>query len=109
MPNRALFVDRLEHALARAQRQGSAVVVVFLDLDDFKVINDSLGHCSGDQLLVQVGRRLRTCVRSADTPARLGGDEFAILMEDADDVMEVTKLVERVLGGAGRAVHTAGP
>ncbi len=98
LPNRALFLDRLDHALARARRQGSSVVVVFLDVDDFKVVNDSLGHGSGDELLVEVAKRLRRCLRSADTAARLGGDEFAILLEDADDALEVTKLVERVLG-----------
>ena len=98
LPNRALFLDRLEHALARARRRQSAVVVVFVDIDDFKVINDSLGHGAGDKLLVQVADRLRQCVRSADTAARLGGDEFALLFEDVDGLIEVTKLVERMLG-----------
>ncbi len=103
LPNRALFLDRLEHALARARRRGADVVVVFLDIDDFKVINDSLGHGSGDQLLVQIGERLRRCIRSADTAARLSGDEFALLLEDADDIVEVIKFVERVLRVLGEA------
>jgi diguanylate cyclase (GGDEF)-like protein len=97
LPNRALFRDRLEHALARARRAGFSVAVVYLDIDNFKIINDSLGHGSGDQVLIQLGKRLRGCVRGADTVARLGGDEFAILVEDADDAMEVTRLVERAL------------
>lgn len=97
LPNRALFLDRLEHALARARRTGDAVVVLFVDIDDFKIVNDSLGHCAGDRLLIEVAERLRRCIRSVDTAARLGGDEFAVLLEDGDDIMEVTMLVERVL------------
>src|SRR5215217_4388875 len=96
LPNRALFMDRLEHALTRANRQGSKVVVLFMDLDNFKVVNDSLGHKAGDQLLVAVAERLKTCLRSEDTAARLGGDEFTILVEDIAGVGEVVQIAERV-------------
>jgi diguanylate cyclase (GGDEF)-like protein/PAS domain S-box-containing protein len=96
LPNRALFMDRLEHALARANRRGSKVAVLFMDLDNFKVINDSLGHKVGDQLLVAVAERLKDCVRSDDTAARLGGDEFTILVEDVTTVGEIVQIAERI-------------
>jgi diguanylate cyclase (GGDEF)-like protein/PAS domain S-box-containing protein len=96
LPNRALFMDRLEHALTRAQRHGRSVAVLFLDLDNFKVINDSLGHKVGDQLVVEVSQRLQRCVRPEDTLARLGGDEFTILLEDITDVSEAIEVAKRI-------------
>jgi diguanylate cyclase (GGDEF)-like protein len=84
LPNRALFANRLKHAIARSGRDDGTVAVLFLDLDNFKVINESLGHESGDKLLVEVARRLRDCVRVEDTVARLGGDEFTILLEGVE-------------------------
>jgi diguanylate cyclase (GGDEF)-like protein/PAS domain S-box-containing protein len=84
LANRALFRDRVSHALALAQRRGSPVTVLYLDLDDFKNVNDSLGHAEGDRLLIAAAERFLACARSADTVARLGGDEFAILIEGAD-------------------------
>src|SRR5208337_3943725 len=84
LPNRALFMDRLGHALKRANRaEDCSCAVIFLDLDRFKVVNDSLGHMVGDKLLKETARRLETCVRSSDTVARLGGDEFVMLFEQA--------------------------
>jgi diguanylate cyclase (GGDEF)-like protein/PAS domain S-box-containing protein len=83
LANRALLLDRLALALARARRSPERTfAVLFLDLDRFKVVNDSLGHLAGDEMLIEVGRRLRNCARSQDTVARLGGDEFALLVED---------------------------
>jgi diguanylate cyclase (GGDEF)-like protein/PAS domain S-box-containing protein len=96
LPNRALFMDRLEHALTRANRRGTKVAVMFMDLDNFKVINDSLGHKAGDQLLVAVAERLKACLRPEDTAARLGGDEFTILVEDVTGVGEVVRIAERI-------------
>ena len=83
LPNRALFLNRLSRALGAAAREGEPVAVLFLDLDDFKAINDTLGHEAGDRLLVAFGRRVRDCLRPGDTIARLGGDEFAVLIEEA--------------------------
>jgi diguanylate cyclase (GGDEF)-like protein len=97
LPNRALFLDRLEHALARARRGQTALAVLFVDLDRFKLINDTLGHAAGDELLVQAGQRLRAAVREADTPARFGGDEFAIMLEDNEDTPDATHVAQRVI------------
>ena len=96
LPNRALFVDRLAHALTRTERRGELLAVLFLDLDRFKVINDSLGHSAGDQLLVGLSQRLSVCLRPEDTIARLGGDEFAVLLEDVKDASAVTAVAERL-------------
>src|SRR5215213_2934440 len=96
LPNRALFLNRLEHALTRANRRGTKVAVLFVDLDNFKVINDSLGHKAGDQLLAAVAERLKACLRPEDTAARLGGDEFTILVEDIASVGEVVQIVDRI-------------
>ncbi|MEA2548971.1 MAG: hypothetical protein QOE42_1569, partial [Chloroflexota bacterium] len=85
LANRALFADRLEHAIARAERSPNALAVLFVDLDDFKTVNDSLGHGEGDLLLVAVADRLRASLRVSDTIARMGGDEFAVLIEDPVD------------------------
>jgi diguanylate cyclase (GGDEF)-like protein/PAS domain S-box-containing protein len=96
LPNRTLFMDRLEHALARANRRGKKVAVLFMDLDNFKITNDSLGHEVGDQLLVAVAERLKVCLRPEDTAARIGGDEFTILVEDVDGVHQAVQVAERI-------------
>jgi diguanylate cyclase (GGDEF)-like protein/PAS domain S-box-containing protein len=103
LPNRALFMDRLQHGLERASRQGRPIAVMFLDLDNFKVVNDSLGHKAGDQLLVSVAERLVGCLRSVDTAARLGGDEFTVLLEDLatpDDALVVADRIAKHLNEA---------
>lgn len=97
LPNRSLFLDRLTHCIKRARRQKKfQFAVVFLDLDRFKVINDSLGHLLGDRLLAEVGNRVKDTLRSEDTLARLGGDEFTILFEEVKDFADVTRSIERI-------------
>jgi diguanylate cyclase (GGDEF)-like protein len=97
LPNRTLFMNRLEHALAPGRRRESRVAVLFMDLDNFKFVNDSLGHEAGDLLLSAVSSRVQTCLRSEDTIARLGGDEFAILIEDVKYTSEPAYVAERIV------------
>jgi diguanylate cyclase (GGDEF)-like protein/PAS domain S-box-containing protein len=97
LANRALFDDRVQHALAHAGRRGLRLAVLLLDLDGFKIINDSLGHQAGDQVLVMVAQRLKACCRMSDTVARLGGDEFAVLLEEDVDEEAATGVATRLL------------
>jgi diguanylate cyclase (GGDEF)-like protein len=97
LPNRALFRERVGHALRRRSQAGSPLALLFIDLDDFKLVNDELGHAAGDDLLVAVAGRLKTCVRTEDTVARLGGDEFAILLEQASEHEVAVRVAGRVL------------
>ena len=109
LPNRVLFTDRVEQALSRwtaAQHDGVAVLI--LDLDDFKTVNDNLGHVAGDQLLIEVAARLRSCLRPGDTLARLAGDEFAILIEDLGSESAATAVAQRIRGALERPVEIQG-
>lgn len=98
LANRSLFLNRVAHAIARGARGRRPSAVLFLDLDDFKRVNDSLGHAAGDELLVACASRLATCVRPGDTIARLGGDEFAVLLESMQDMNDAIQIVERISG-----------
>lgn len=113
LPNRRLLGDRLAHALSRAQREGAAVAVLYLDLEGFKAVNDEFGHETGDQLLGAVAGRLQGCLREADTAARLGGDEFVVVLEGFGSEGEALAFAERLaqvlkepflVGGAQRTV-----
>ncbi len=94
LPNRALFNDRLNHALTLAKRNNQKIAVIFLDLDNFKMVNDTLGHEKGDELLIEVAQRVSKCLRKSDTVERIGGDEFAFVMENIisqQDIIQVSK------------------
>jgi diguanylate cyclase (GGDEF)-like protein len=97
LPNRTLFRDRLDHALARARRAGREIGLLICDIDDFRSANGSLGHATGDALLAAIGGRLKACVRASDTAARLGDDEFAILVDDHRDAEPVAQRVREVV------------
>ncbi|MDQ3316376.1 MAG: EAL domain-containing protein, partial [Actinomycetota bacterium] len=99
LPNRRLLRDRLGHALSHAERDGSAVAVLYLDLEGFKVVNDSLGHEAGDRVLVAVGERLEGCLRPEDTLARFGSDEFVVLVEDVEGPEQAIRVTERLIDG----------
>ena len=96
LPNRSLFADRFQLAIAHSDRQHSLLAVIFLDLDGFKPINDLYGHDIGDQLLVEVSQRIKACIREDDTASRLGGDEFAILLNDVSSVNHCERLIARI-------------
>jgi diguanylate cyclase (GGDEF)-like protein/PAS domain S-box-containing protein len=113
LPNRQLLLDRLQHALAASARSENSGALLFIDLDNFKILNDSLGHDMGDLLLQQVALRLQLCVRESDTVARLGGDEFVIIVEDlSEDVKEAATQVknvgEKILVSLGQPYQIAG-
>ncbi|HJU65805.1 MAG TPA: EAL domain-containing protein [Gemmatimonadaceae bacterium] len=109
LPNRAFFSERLRYVLANAkERPGAQFAVIFLDLDDFKVVNDSIGHHAGDELLVAVARRIESCIRSVDLVARLGGDEFAVLVHDVHDVSDAARLAERIRAELAAPVNVGG-
>ncbi len=97
LPNRRMFSDRLSVALANAHRHGHQLGVIFLDLDLFKEVNDSLGHSAGDELLKQVAKRLRESLREGDTAARMGGDEFTILLQQIESEAAATAIAKRMI------------
>jgi diguanylate cyclase (GGDEF)-like protein len=102
LPNRALLESILVHALSQAEREGSRLAIVFIDLDSFKAINDSFGHAVGDELLQSTARCLKRRVRASDTVARLGGDEFIVLLEDCGEPADVAAIVDQLFGCSGR-------
>ncbi|HLO65795.1 MAG TPA: diguanylate cyclase [Holophaga sp.] len=102
LPNRALFMDRLGRFLARARRHETPFAVLYMDLDAFKAVNDTLGHAAGDALLAEVGRRLQACVRESDTVARMGGDEFTVLLEDAANREDAGRVAEQIVATISR-------
>jgi diguanylate cyclase (GGDEF)-like protein/PAS domain S-box-containing protein len=109
LPNRAFLTDLLQRAISRRKRQKDyAFATLFVDLDRFKVVNDSLGHSAGDQLLMEVARRLGECVRPGDVVARLGGDEFCVLVDDVTDSSDSTRVAERILTALKAPVHVDG-
>jgi diguanylate cyclase (GGDEF)-like protein len=108
LPNRALFVDRLELGISRVRRSKSQLAVLFLDIDRFKIVNDSLGHAAGDELLREVASRIVASIRPGDTAARFGGDEFAILLEDVDDREGAEQVALRILGALRAPLTVAG-
>ncbi len=101
LPNRALFLDRLDHALISSDRSGAPVAVLLMDLDDFKSVNDGLGHPAGDQLLVAVGRRLAAVIRASDTVARFGGDEFAVMVDTGPMPRTAQESAARIISAFG--------
>ncbi len=108
LPNRALFRNRVEHALVGRRRDQRPVAVLFLDLDDFKYVNDSLGHAAGDEVLQEVARRLSDCMRPVDTAARLGGDEFAILLRDTESELHSIEVASRVMAAVKEPIALTG-
>jgi diguanylate cyclase (GGDEF)-like protein/PAS domain S-box-containing protein len=108
LANRSLFADRVERALGRGIRRRNLFAVLFLDLDDFKTVNDSLGHAAGDELLVTIARRIESCLRPEDTCARLGGDEFAVMIENIAGPDGAVTVARRILGVMGEPLAILG-
>ncbi|HLH13617.1 MAG TPA: EAL domain-containing protein [Solirubrobacteraceae bacterium] len=108
LPNRALLRNRVAHALAGRRRERLPVAVLFLDVDDFKNVNDSLGHVTGDCVLQEIARRLQDCMRPVDTAARLGGDEFAVLVHDTDSELHAVEIAQRVIAALAQPLALEG-
>ncbi|GGY92373.1 EAL domain-containing protein [Pseudoduganella plicata] len=99
LPNRRMFLDRLQQAIVKSRRDGSRIAILFIDLDHFKEVNDTLGHHQGDVLLIEAARRIGTCVRASDTVARLGGDEFTVILPALEDAERVDHIAQNILDG----------
>ena len=99
LPNRRMFHDRLRHDMLKSRRDASRIAILFIDLDHFKEVNDTLGHHQGDILLIEAARRIRACVRESDTVARLGGDEFTVILSELDDLQQSTRIAQKILDG----------
>ena len=108
LPNRRLLADRLQQQLARTRRSGHSLAICYLDLDGFKPVNDRLGHEAGDQLLIEIGQRLKNALRVGDTVARLGGDEFVLLLCDLAPEEECVPVLERVLAAIAAPLYLHG-
>lgn len=108
LPNRMLFMDRLAQSIARAERSGLVIAVIFIDLDHFKNINDSFGHSFGDQVLISVAKRLKAAIRKGDTVGRLAGDEFAIVLDDVSSELVVSTVVENIIASFNNAIDIGG-
>lgn len=108
LPNRSLFLDRLSQAIKLANREETIVSLMFVDLDKFKEVNDTLGHAAGDELLINVASRLKKCVRDSDTVARLSGDEFAVLLCQGHDESDAARVVEKILSEFNRPYYISG-
>lgn len=108
LPNRILFRDRLQHAMDRAERDERLVALMFIDMDRFKAINDTLGHEAGDQMLREIARRLQACIRNYDTAARIGGDEFTVILEGVRDIEEVDNIATRIVADLGQPYSLLG-
>ncbi|MBX9964510.1 MAG: EAL domain-containing protein [Burkholderiales bacterium] len=108
LPNRDLFRDRLTHAMQRARRHERLLALLFIDLDNFKDVNDTLGHSAGDQLLKEVGKRLERCLRAEDTVGRLGGDEFTVLIENLESIEQLQVVLDKLLRELSTGVPLAG-
>jgi diguanylate cyclase (GGDEF)-like protein len=107
LPNRALFDDRLENALAQAKRHKRSLAVMFLDLDEFKAINDSYGHDAGDSVLQTIARRLKESARNNDTISRFGGDEFLYLLMEASDRHDIERIARKIIAVIEATCHVA--
>jgi diguanylate cyclase (GGDEF)-like protein/PAS domain S-box-containing protein len=105
LPNRAFLFDRLEIAIQKSQRQKKSLSLIYLDLDKFKKINDSLGHLAGDQLLQEVSQRLKSCLRTADTISRMGGDEFVVLLDDARSPEDIDIVIKKIRESVRQPIH----
>jgi diguanylate cyclase (GGDEF)-like protein len=108
LPNRRLFHDRLNRALARSRRKHARIALLYIDIDDFKSVNDTLGHAAGDVLLQAIARRLELCVRNTDTVARLGGDEFVVILEEVRGSEDASAVADKIRSTLAQPVDIDG-